>query len=372
MTLNGRSLARGTAAPNEEVVIHAAPPERGWIAGTVELEPDELPGDNVRYFAVWIGPPPGIALSSGAGTFVRNAVDVLKASGRVTDGHDIAINAGDEVSSLPALIVAPSDQVRIGAANRALERAGIPWRFGLARHGEAAVSASTVRAPTAGLPASSIRPDSGRQGVFTDVSVSLRYDLLAQRGADADTLARVGRDAWIVSGPRYVIVASPLDPSTTNFPVRAAFVPWLADLLTERLVGEPGGVVDASPGSVVTRPRWADALESANGVRVVLADDLQVPGQTGAYFLDRGGRRVGAVVVNADPRESMLDRLPPADLAHRIQARQVLVPQNQSEFSSMSFRSAGRRSVAQPLLGAGLALLVLEALVVGVGRRVGG
>ena len=44
ITLNGRTFARGTAAPNEEVVVHASPPERGWLAGTVELEPDELAG----------------------------------------------------------------------------------------------------------------------------------------------------------------------------------------------------------------------------------------------------------------------------------------------------------------------------------------
>ncbi len=44
ITLNGRTFARGTAAPNEEVIVRASPPERGWVAGTVELEPDELAG----------------------------------------------------------------------------------------------------------------------------------------------------------------------------------------------------------------------------------------------------------------------------------------------------------------------------------------
>ena len=61
ITLSGRTFARGTAAPNEEVVVRASPPERGWVAGTVELEPDELPGDNVRHFAMWIGPAPGVS-----------------------------------------------------------------------------------------------------------------------------------------------------------------------------------------------------------------------------------------------------------------------------------------------------------------------
>src|SRR5581483_11180890 len=224
--LNGRTFARGTAAPNEEVTVRAAPPERGWLAGTVELEPDELAGDNVRHFAVWIGPAPGLAVSQAAGPFVKNAVDVLKTTERVTDGQDIAIVPADEVSSLPALILAPSDPVKLGAANRALERAGIPWRFGARRSGETSAKG----------------PD------FDGVSSTLRYDLVAQAGAAAETLAVVGKDAWVVAGPRYVIVASPLVPEATNLPIRANFVPWLGSVLTSRLVGEPGQVIDASPG----------------------------------------------------------------------------------------------------------------------------
>lgn len=358
ITLGGRSLARGTAAPNEEVVVRAAPPERGWLDGTVELEPDELPGDDARHFAVWIGAPPGIAVSPNAGPFVRSAVDVLKGSARVTDGRDIAIVPGDELSALPALIVAPSDPVRIGAANRALERAGIPWRFGAPQRGNVTVTA--VR--------DSASSDS-TQAAFVDVAASLRYELVAQAGADADTLARVGQEPWIVAGPRYAIVASPIDPAATSFPIRAAFVPWLATVLTERLVGEPGGVVNATPGEVLPRPRWADALEGSGGARVALSDQLEAPARTGTYFLDRAGRRVGAIVVNPEWRESVLDRLSASELARHIRARQVLPARDRAQFSSFSFRSAGRQSIAEPLLIVALVLLGLEAYFVGARRR---
>ena len=359
ITLGGRSLARGTAAPDEEVVVRAAPPERGWLDGTVELEPDELPADDVRHFAVWIGPPPGVAVSPNAGPFVRSAVDVLESSARVTDGRDIAIVPGDELSTLPALIVAPSDPVRIGAANRALERAGIPWRFGAVRRGEAKVTA----------PRDSARTDS-TQGIFVDVATTLRYELVAQAGADADTLARVGQEPWIVAGPRYAITASPIDPAATTFPVRAAFVPWLATLLTERLVGEPGGAIAAAPGQTIPRPRWADAIEAAGGARVTLGDDVLAPAQAGTYFLDRAGRRVGAIVVNPQPGESVLDRLSAGELARHIHARQVLPAADRAQFSNLSFRSAGRRSIAEPLLVVALVLLGLEAYLVGSRRRV--
>ena len=360
ITLGGRSIVRGTAAPGEEVVIRAAPPERGWVAGTIELEPDELPGDNVRHFAVWIGAPPGVSVAPSAGAFARSAVDVLKGSGRVVEGRDIAVVSADELTSLPALILAPSDPVRLGAANRALERAAVPWRFGAAHHGETSVT-------SAHRPSSA--SDSAQSGSFVDVSATVRYELVAQGSADADTIARIGREPWIVIGPRYAIVASPLDPTATSFPVRAAFVPWLATVLTERLVGEPGGTIEASPGQPLARPRWADAIEDLSGARSTFGDDLQAPSRAGTYFLERAGRRVGALVVNPEPNESVLDRLTWSDVARRIRARQVLTAPDRPQLANLSFRSAARRSIAEPLLFAALALLIIEGLLVGTRRR---
>src|SRR5262249_36555983 len=155
--------------------------------------------DNVRPFAVWIGPAPGVDVSPGAGPFLKNAVDVLKSSQRVIDGKDIAVVGADEATTLPALIVAPNDPVKLGSANRALERLGVPWRFGPRRAGEA----------------------TARGADLDGVNATARYQLVAQTGAVADTLATVGQDAWIVAGGRYVIVGSPIMPDATNLPVRA-------------------------------------------------------------------------------------------------------------------------------------------------------
>src|SRR6185369_9264844 len=127
-------------------------------------------------------------------------------SQRIVDGKDISVLPADELTALPALILAPSDPVKIGAANRALERAGIPWRYGSRRTENASARGTALG---------------------DEVSVMSRYDLVALAGAVAETLAVVGRDAWIVAGPRYVILASSLSPDATNLPVRAMFVPWL-------------------------------------------------------------------------------------------------------------------------------------------------
>jgi hypothetical protein len=349
ITLGGRTFARGTAAPNEEVVVRAAPPERGWVAGTVELEPDEFVGDNVRHFAVWIGPAPGVSASPGAGPFVKDAIDVLRASERVTQGHDIDVVAADDLSTLPALITPPADPVRLGAANRALERLSIPWRFGARRAGESAV----------------------RGAGFDGVTATVRYDLVAQAGATAETLAVVGRDAWIVAGPRYVLSGSPFTADATNFPVRASFVPWLGDVLTERLVGEPGQVIAADPGAHLPRPRWADAIEGADGQRTALGESLDAPTRAGTYFLTLGERRVGAVVVNPPPGESVLDRYTASELRNRLHTDRTLVAPNPAAWVSMAFRAAARRSLIGPALLAALILLVIEAIIIGTrGRQV--
>jgi hypothetical protein len=343
ITLDGRTLARGTAAPNEEVVVRAAPPERGWVAGTVELEPDELAGDNVRYFATWIGPAPAVTASPDAGPFVKSAIDVLRASERVTDGRDIGVLTADELTTLPALITAPTDPVKLGSANRALERANVPWRFGARRTGEATV----------------------RGTGFEGVTVSTRYDLVAQAGAGADTLAVIGRDPWVVAGPRYVLVGSPLTADATNFPVRASFVPWLGNVLTERLVGEPGQVLDAVPGAQLPRPRWADGMQDADGQRTSLGESLDAPARAGTYFLTRGERRVGALVVNAPADESQLDRYSPKELGARLRTSRTLVAANPSAWVTMAFRSAARRSLIQPILIIALIMLVIEAVAIG-------
>src|SRR5690348_6115585 len=255
IALEGRTLARGTAAKDEEVIVHAAPAERGWIDGAVELEPDELRGDDERHFAVRIGAAPAVSVSSTLGVFMSSAIGALASADRVTMGSDVAIVPAEEATTLPALIIAPTDPLRVGAANRALERLGIPWRFGAVRRGE-----TTVRA------------EPGDPTPLDGVSVTRRYVLERNPGAPSDTLAAVAGEPWIVAGDKYVIVGSPLVPDATTLPVRAAFVPWLGDVLSQRLAENAGPTIDAAPGAPVPRPSGADALEMPSGVRQALAN----------------------------------------------------------------------------------------------------
>jgi hypothetical protein len=351
--LGTRTLARGSVAPSEQVLVRAAPPERGWLAGSVELQPDELRGDDVRYFAVSVGPPAGVRVSPGAGPFVRSAVDALEQSGRVVAGSDVSIVAADELTSLPAVVIAPSDPVRLGTANRALERAGIPWRLG-----------PLVR--TQGI----VRARGSANWDSAQVTTAARHRLQPVRAEAHDTLAVTGTEPWIVAGDGYVLIASPLVPEATTLPIRAAFVPWLADALTQRLAGEGGGVLLAAPGATVRRPTWADAMEDAEGQRTGLtATSFAAPARSGVFFLLRDGARTGALVVNGEAEESALGRLDDGVLRRRLGGGDVTVVADAARWSASVFGTADRRPLAVPFLVAAIAALLAESAVAGAGNR---
>lgn len=344
--LGGRTLARGTAAPSVETVIRAAPPERGWVAGSVDLAPDELAADDIRFFAAWVGPAPAVSATSGAGEFVVAALDALRASGRIAAGRTVAAGPAEEVAALPALITAPTDPVRLGAANRGLERLGVPWRFGPRR-------AQTVDAFA---------------GEFGRVAVRERYELQAQAGAIADTLARIGESPWIVAGSRYVLVASPLVASATSLPVTAGFIPWMAATLADRLSTDPGVVIPAAPGMWVKRPAGVEQLEHPDGSFVAVGDSVRVPSSPGVYFFVTSGRREGAIVVNPPVRESQMERMSASEI-EKLVPGSVLAGTDANQLRSAAFSAASTRSLLPPMLIAILVALFLESLAVASRRR---
>ena len=343
-----RTLARGTAVADAEVVVRAAPAERGWVSGSVELEPDELRGDDVRHFAAWIGQAPGVSVDPSLGPFVRTAVDALVQSDRLRLGTDAAVVSADAFARLPALIVAPLDPVRVGAANRALERAGVPWRFGPARR-ESGTAREPATAPTK---------------LLDGATVSLRYPLTAVGDVAADTLARVGAEPWVVAGDRYVIIASPLDPTATDLPIRAGFLPWLAEAVSQRLAGDAGSVLSVTPGARVRAPAGIQAVDDASGQPVPVGDgELVAPERAGVYFLRRGGQRAGALVVNAEPDESALARIAPGVLQSRITGRQMSVTSNGEQWARDAYTGSARRPLVAPLLILAAIVLLAEALM---------
>jgi hypothetical protein len=348
--LGSRTIARGAAAPGEPITLRAAPPERGWQAGRVELEPDDFPADDARYFAVWIGAAPAVTSTPSAGPFAATAVDALVADGRASAGAAVRIASADAAGALPALLLPPADPARLGAANRELARLGVPWRFG-------AVDRSPVVA---------------RGGRVDGVAVMERYALVREGAAPADTLATAGGAPWIVGGSGYVLLASRLDPAATALPVRAVFVPWLADMLGLRLgapAGDLGVPLAAVPDAPIVLPAGTDALESPTGVQRSAAEGpAAAPTERGVWFTMHGGRRTGAIAVNAPPEESALARWGAAELAPRLAGRDGTASGTPDAWVRDAFAAGTRRPAVTPLLVLALLLLAAETLAVRTSR----
>ena len=332
------TLARGTVADGGTVGAGAAPSARGWTAGVIELPPDELRADDVRPFAVHIGAAPAVHVDAGAGAFARTALAALVVDGRAVGGGGVGIVSGENLGTLPALVVAPADPARVALANRALERAGVPWRFGERRSG----------------------PVQARGDALDGTTVKRWYALQPRGSGGGDTLVRVGAEPLVVAGDGWVLMAVALDLFDSDLPLRAAFLPWLDRTIARRLAADAGPVFDAAPASSVSRPAWATGLEAPDGTVLALAGArVRAPDRVGVYFLRRGAERAGAIVVAAEPSESVLDRASAAALAARFTGRGA-------EGTNDALRLANRAwsdTSPRPILGALLlgALLVLAA-----------
>ena len=345
VALGGRTLGRGLLRGNDEVMVRAEPAVRGWMAGAVELAPDELRGDDERHFAAWIGDAPAVNVNAAAGTFARSAIEALTQSERARAGGGataVEVAPIDAAGRLPALLLAPSDPVRAGAANRALERLGVPWRLGEPRRDE------TV----------------ARGEALDGTAIRVRYPLRLEGAAASDTLAVASGEPWIVAGAGYVLVGSPLDPSATDLPIRAPFIPWLADVLAQRLGTQGTTYIAAAPGARVRLPSGTTGLERDDGTVSATPSESTAPARAGVYFLRRGDERLGALVVNPEPSESQLERLAPRALADRLGRSDRIIAADLEQLRSAAFDVGAHRPLQATLLFLALGCLVAEMVVV--------
>lgn len=353
----GAAVADDAVVGGARVVVEAVAADTGWLAGRVELDPDDFPGDDVRHFAVRVAPATPVRVEPSAGPFVAAALETLIAEGRVRRGttadRDIVrVLAATEVVTGPAVRLAPADPLQLVSANRALERAGIPWRFGAPLRDSATIRSATgdsvaARASVAGA------------------TTSLRYRLTRAPGtADSGRVVlEAGGAPWLVTGRDYVLVGSPLAPAATDAPLRGGFVPWLLDLVSRQL-GDDGHVLAAAPGDTLTPSFAIDSVRGPSGTaEAVSGVALVVPATTGVHLLRRLGRTVGALVVNPEASESSVSAWGDSvwQGAWVVATRQV--ESDPSRLPSAVFDRTGGRSIVWPLVLLALCALAAEALV---------
>jgi hypothetical protein len=171
-------------------------------------------------------------------------------------------------------------------------------------------------------------------------------------------------EPWAVAGDGYVLVASPVTVEASGLPIRAQFLPWLTELVSQRLAAEGAIQLRSNPGGTVRWPAGIDGLERNDGQVVPIQPEARAPLRNGVYFLRRGTERVGALVVNAELEESQLDRLGRAALTARLRGDQVIVAADQGELVGVAFDQSARRPLQALLLFLALAALVAEMVIV--------
>lgn len=364
--LGPRTVARGTAGPSAfaspaTIEVSAQASDTGWLAGRVEVDADDFAGNDSRAFAVLAGAPPLVSVSRTAGPFVEAAVEALVADGRLRRSSlaargVVSIAAATDDVPAPALRVAPADPLQLVAANRALERGGIPWRFG-------AVLRDTVQIANAPLVMGA--SSGGADLAASRVTLRYRLDRIANANP-ADTgvvMAVAGGTPWMVAGRDYVLVASPLTISATSAPVQAAFVPWLRDLVSQRL-GDGGVLVHAAPDDTIAVPVDADSLQAPDGSTTAMSGArLVVPARVGVYLFRRGSRPVGALVVNPEIEESNVEAWGGAFFQERLTGATVQLEPDADRVASAVFDRAGGRSIVWPLVLLAVLALAAEALI---------
>ncbi|HWP03583.1 MAG TPA: hypothetical protein VNL96_09015, partial [Gemmatimonadaceae bacterium] len=298
-----------------------------------------------RYFAVWIGEPVAVRADVGAGPFAAAALDALVRSGRARSGSPVEIVPADVATRTPALLLAPADPVRVGAANRNLQRLGIPWRLGAVQRQPASAS-----------------------GLGFAVEVRSRFSLDQLPGAWDDTLASVAGEPWIVAGENYVLIASPLVLEATDLPIAAQFVPWLGEQLTALSSTGKGRVLYAAPGGAVSYPDDVRDLERDGGEVLPVPSGGRAPSRPGVYFLRMGASRVGALVVNPEPEESLLERLDAGELQRRLQSDYTYVSSDAGAFARAAFAPGRGRPLRGLFLFLLLGALLVEMLMLRQGR----
>lgn len=312
----------------------------GWHALTIEIDPDELRLDDRVQVGVRVAPP-AAATWPADGSHLAEAAEVLVANGRLVRGASVWL---DQVGPGPSIVFPPADPSTVGALNRALLARGARWQFG-ARVGAATATDSSS---------------------FLDQHpVLLRHRLEPLAGASGEILLTAGGEPWMVRSGDVLMVASRLEPSWTELPLTAAFMPFM-DLLLNRLVRGETARLQATPGSPVQLPDQVTGVATAAGEARVEGGAQWRVMTSGLHWLLSGLDTVGVVETNHDPRESMLERPTLAQLSTSWPAAEFGTA---SGAADQAFTRSGRADLSGPLLWLAALLAVAELALASVGRR---
>jgi len=342
-----RPARRQLASANEAIMLGSGPLTAGWWPVRTELEPDELRLDDLRETAIRVADASRAAWRS-EDRFLATAAEVLLSNGRLIRGGDLSIgNLGQGAS----IVQPPADPAEHGALNRALAARGAGWRFGELAPGSTATDSGAVL---------------GRH------AVARRYALVpaGSGGAGASprgVLATAGGLPWVVRSDNLILLGSRLEPDWTALPLSAEFVPFV-DFLANRAIRGELAILDVPPGDPILLPDAATAVVREGQVRPVEGGGSFRSRETGLHFILAGRDTIGAVAVNPDPRESVLERSGDGEI-RRLWPGARIAPLERA--TSVAFAAGGRADLRGFFLVLAAALALADAALAGLGARRG-
>lgn len=334
-----RDLLLTPGVPITQRIVLSTP---GWHLVEVSLPADELRLDDTRQVAVQVAPPTAVNWAS-SDRFLDAALRVLIGERRLLEGGGVSVGRLGPGSSI---VVPPEDPARLGALNRALAARGASWRYG-----------DLVTAPA--------RSDSATllpERLTVERSVRL---VPSGGGMDSDTLVTVGGEPWIVRSGDLVLVGSRFEPTWTDLPVRAAFVPLL-DALASRVVHGAPALPSTAVGGRLVMPPHVTRVVGGGMDAAVEGGATWVAPAPGNYWLLAGLDTIGAISSGVDSRESALARVTPTELGD---AWPSAVVADLGGGASRTFAAGGRGDLRPLLLLLAVLALIAESLVAGrIGR----
>ncbi len=365
-----RVRGAGSIPPGASLSLPLPPTPAGWVLGYAETDADALRSDDRRYFAFHARPAPAVAVLGDPGLFVREAVRVLEAAGRMRQAGpaeaEAVISAGgfelDAVRPDAAvLIVPPVEPELLPALNRRLSGVGVPWR------------AENAMASGEGTLSGVELPES-----LSGVRVFRRYRLSSPGGPDGShrTLARVGDQPWAVSGAdasgrRYLLLASSLDEESSTLPVSADMVRFL-DWLTGQWAGRAGAGEGRVAGEPLQAPFGADRVRTPGGAEVPIDGTrmYRATREAGFYTFLAGDSTVAVEAVNPPEWESLLSREGEGDrlFVEGLVGSDLTLVGPEDRWEAAIFRTRQGPELWWPLVLAAVVLLVVESGIAAAGR----
>jgi hypothetical protein len=347
-------------------LVPIGPFAAGYVSGYVETDPDDLRGDDRRFFAFRVRSAPTLATSGSAPFFISEAIPVLIDAGRVRPamireaeilisvagvGISEATRAGRAVVVLP-----PSDPALAPGLNRALTLAGIPWQY-----------EPTTSGGEAGL-------ERWRGPVnLDDVRIRSHYALVPSRETlKQGVLATLSSGGpWLVEGstPRgpYLLVASDLDEQSTNLPLTAALMPLLEWMVSRW--GDPQGTRgSAIAGMPISPPFGTTSIRDPSGTLhpVDASQPFTATSEAGLYEVMAGDSTIQLIAVNAPREESLLHPIENAELRNLLPGPATLVTDS-ARWARAVFSAGQGPEIWRWLLIALVLVLVAESLVAASG-----